>query len=508
VTVTGARAARPGPAGVGLALAVISAATFGTSGTFASSLIQAGWSPAGAADIRIAVSALILTGPALMQLRGRWHLLRRAAPRVAGYGLLAVAGCQLFYFNAVQRIPVGVALLLEYLGTVLVVGWMWLRHGDRPRRLTVTGAVSAIAGLFLVLNLTGSARIDPIGVMWGLLAAVGLATYFVLSASAADPLPPITMAWGGMCVGAAALAVLGGAGVLPLATPAVNVRFLGHWVSWIVPVLGLSLLAAVVAYVAGIGAARRLGAKLASFIGMAEVLFAVLFAWLLLGQLPSPVQFLGGAFILAGIALVRAGELGADRVPGAGARPAGRAGRRRCGTATGRGRPLLWCRGMHGARGGSGSGRDFRRRGAARGRPGVGRRARRDRGAAQPGHRRGAADAGGVQPADGASHHGPHPGRARPAGDRPPGGQRPARAGHGRRSRRAIVARLPGRRAERVRALADGPARHRGQYRRRSPARSQPGRAGRPGSHADQGVAGRRGPGPGAERDPGGGFRP
>ena len=75
------------------------------------------------------------------------------------------------------------------------------------------------------------------------------------------------------------------------------------------PVLGLSLLAAVVAYVAGIGAARRLGAKLASFIGMAEVLFAILFAWLLLGQLPSPLQFLGGAFILAGIILVRAGEL-------------------------------------------------------------------------------------------------------------------------------------------------------------------------------------------------------
>jgi drug/metabolite transporter (DMT)-like permease len=60
--------------------------------------------------------------------------------------------------------------------------------------------------------------------------------------------------------------------------------------------------------VAGIGAARRLGAKLASFIGMTEVLFAILFAWLALGQLPSPIQFLGGAFILAGIALVRAGE--------------------------------------------------------------------------------------------------------------------------------------------------------------------------------------------------------
>jgi drug/metabolite transporter (DMT)-like permease len=305
----------PGFAGAGLGLAVLSAGTFGTSGTFADSLIRAGWSPAAAVTVRISLSALFLTIPALIALRGRWARLRRDAPRVAAYGLLAVAGCQLFYFNALQSIPVGVALLLEYLGSVLVVGWVWLRHGERPRWLTVLGATAAVAGLVMVLNLTGSTHVNPIGVMWGLLAACGLAAYFVLSASgtrggAADrePLPPIAMAWGGMCVGAVALAVLGFAGALPLHATAADVSFLKLRVSWIVPVLGLSLIAAVIAYVAGIGAARRLGAKLASFIGMTEVLFAILFAWLALGQLPTPIQFAGGAFILAGIALVRAGE--------------------------------------------------------------------------------------------------------------------------------------------------------------------------------------------------------
>jgi drug/metabolite transporter (DMT)-like permease len=310
VTIAGIRATRPALGGTGLTLAVLSAATFGTSGTFASSLINAGWSPAAAVIVRIALSALVLTVPALLQLRGRWALLRRGAGRMAAYGLVAVAGCQLFYFNAIERMPVGVALLLEYLGAVLVVGWLWLRHGQRPRRLTVAGAVTAIAGLAMVLNLAGSARLDPIGVMWGLLAAVGLAIYFLLSAAVdEEPLPPVVMAWGGMCVGAAVLAALGWLGVLSMTATASNVDFLGHRVSWIVPVLGLSLVAAVIAYVAGIGAARRLGAKLASFIGMAEVLFAVLFAWLLLGQLPSAVQFVGGAFILAGVTLVRLDEL-------------------------------------------------------------------------------------------------------------------------------------------------------------------------------------------------------
>ena len=307
----------------GLTLAVLSAATFGTSGAFASSLIEAGWSPAAAVITRVAVAAAVLTIPALIQLRGRWSLLLRGAGRAAAYGLVAVAGCQLFYFNAIERMPVGVALLLEYLAAVLVVGWLWLRHGQRPRRLTVVGATVAIAGLAMVLDLGGSARIDPVGVMWGLLAAVGLAIYFLLGAATdEEPLPPIVMAWAGMCVGAVALAALGWTGVLPLTAATGSVGFRGHRGSWVVPMLGLALVAAVVAYVAGIGAARRLGAKLASFIGMAEVLFAILFAWLLLGQLPSAVQFLGGALILAGVTLVRTDELRASPTAGPPGSPA------------------------------------------------------------------------------------------------------------------------------------------------------------------------------------------
>src|SRR5215468_2367400 len=170
VTSARTRATRPAPGSAGLALAVLSAATFGTSGAFASSLIDAGWSPAAAVVTRVAVAALVLTVPAVVQLRGRWWLLRRGAGRVAAYGLVAVAGCQLFFFSAVERMPVGVALLLEYLGAVLVVGWLWLRHGQRPRRLTVVGAAAAIAGLVMVLNVIGSVRLDPLGVMWGLLA--------------------------------------------------------------------------------------------------------------------------------------------------------------------------------------------------------------------------------------------------------------------------------------------------------------------------------------------------
>jgi len=300
--------------GAGLTLAVLSAATFGTSGAFGTALIDAGWTPGAAVTARIVTAALVLTVPALLQLRGRWGLLRRGGALITTYGLVAVAGGQLCYFNAVAHLSVGVALLLEYLGTVLVVGWLWLRHGQRPRGLAVAGGVLALVGLGLVLNLAGSHRLDPVGVMWALGAAAGLAVYFLLSAANDEPLPPLVVAWGGMSVGAVALVALGMTGLLPIRAPRSSVLLLHHRASWLVPVLGLSLLAAVVAYLAGIGAARLLGAQVASFVGLTEVVFAVVFAWLLLGQVPAAMQFIGGTLMVGGVALVRLDDLRAAPV--------------------------------------------------------------------------------------------------------------------------------------------------------------------------------------------------
>jgi drug/metabolite transporter (DMT)-like permease len=292
----------------GLTLAVLSGATFGTSGSFASSLLSAGWSPGAAVTARIIIAALVLTPPALLRLRST-RPTARGLRSVVLYGIFAVAAAQLCYFNAVQHLSVAVALLLEYSGILLVIMWMWARHGHRPRRLTLTGGAVALAGLVLVLDLAGAQHVDLVGVCWGLGAAVGLAVYFVISASADDGLPPIVVAWGGLAVGAV---VLGGAilaGALPVHVTRTDVTLLSHRVSWIVPILGMSLIAAAIAYVTGIAAARLLGAKVASFVGLTEVLFAVGFAWLLLGQSLDVAQAVGAALVVGGIALVRLDEL-------------------------------------------------------------------------------------------------------------------------------------------------------------------------------------------------------
>jgi hypothetical protein len=75
-----------------------------------------------------------------------------------------------------------------------------------------------------------------------------------------------------------------------------------------VPILVIALVAAAFAYVAGIAAVRMLGAKVASFVALTEVLFAVLFAWLVLAELPTPIQLAGGLLIIGGVVAVRADE--------------------------------------------------------------------------------------------------------------------------------------------------------------------------------------------------------
>jgi len=175
--------------------------------------------------------------------------------------------------------------------------------------LTIAGSVVAIIGLVFVLDLIGDAQIDFVGVLWGLGAAVGLAVFFILSAKSDSELPPLAMASGGMAIGAVTLIALGAVGALPMQANMNDVEVAGQQVSWLVPVIGLSVIAAALAYVAGISAARILGSKLSSFVGLTEVLFAVMFAWLFLGQLPTLMQLGGGVLIIAGVALVRIDEL-------------------------------------------------------------------------------------------------------------------------------------------------------------------------------------------------------
>ena len=294
----------------GLLPAVVSAAAFGLSGSLARSLLDLGWSPAAVVAARVGGAFLALLIPCLLLLRRIGLPSARQSGRMVAYGLIAVALAQLCYFSSVQYLSIGVALLLEYLAPVLLIGWHWARSRRRRAPRVLVGAGLALAGLVLVLDLTGKLSINPVGVAWGLGAAACLCAYFLLSEAGGGsaPIHPLLLTTGSTGVGGLAIILLGLTGLLPLTAGTGQTMVAGHAVSWLLPVALLILITAVLAYLTGIAAIRVLGSSVASFVALSEVIFAVIFAALLLSQHPSLTQLVGGALILIGIAVVQRGE--------------------------------------------------------------------------------------------------------------------------------------------------------------------------------------------------------
>lgn len=292
----------------GLVLALVSAATFGMSGALARGLFEAGWSAGSVVLVRVGLAAVVVAPLGIMALHGRWGLVRRNAGLITLYGVLAVAGAQFCYFSAVSYMQVGPALLIEYTAPAAVVVWLWVRQGQRPGAVTLAGAGLAALGLVLVLDLLSGADLNVPGVLWALAAMVGAATYFIISADDSTGLPPLALAAGGLVVGAVALGVLGLVGLMPMAATSEPVAYAGRTVDWWVPLMVLGLVTAAIAYVTGIAAGRRLGSRLASFVALTEVVAGVAWAWLLLDELPRPIQMVGGLLILTGVVVVKLGE--------------------------------------------------------------------------------------------------------------------------------------------------------------------------------------------------------
>lgn len=302
---------------LGLLLATGSAVTFGFSGPLAKSLMTAGWSPTAAVTARLVLGALVLASFATI-VKPDWLREARAHARtVVAYGLIPVAGAQLCFYSAVAHLPVAVALLVEYSAPILVVGWVWVTTKKAPGRLTLAGAGLAIAGVTLVLDVfspvTPSTHVDLVGVAWALGAAVCAACYFVMSdevTADGSGLNAITLAAGSLLVAAVAIALLGTSGVMHLQFTNNDAMLGGSNVPWLVPVVLMAVVATAIAYPLGISGVARLRPSFASLMGLAEVLFAVLAAWLLLGEAIRPIQAVGGVVVLLGLSLARPASRG------------------------------------------------------------------------------------------------------------------------------------------------------------------------------------------------------
>jgi drug/metabolite transporter (DMT)-like permease len=291
--------------GRGTTLVLLAALFFSTSGTLGKSAMSAGFAPEQVAAARIALAGVVLlAGMALVAPR-KLRVRRAELPVLIGYGLLGVAGVQLLYFVAAGRIPVGIAILLEFISPVLIALWVRFVRRHRLPRSVWGGIALAMVGLALVAQVWEGVTLNGLGLLAGFGAALCSAGYFLLGERAVADIEPLGLVTWGMVIGAVAICFVAPPWTWPLGLLRVPVEFgVWHPPVWLLLTL-LVLVSTVLAYICGISSLRHLPASVASVLGLVEPIITTVTAWVLLGEELAWPQLLGSAVLLAGAYIVQ-----------------------------------------------------------------------------------------------------------------------------------------------------------------------------------------------------------
>jgi drug/metabolite transporter (DMT)-like permease len=296
----------------GLVLIVISACAFGGSGTAAKPLIEAGLTPLDVVWLRATGAVLILL-PVLIKHR---DLPRRRPGLILGFGLFAVAGCQGLSFASLALIPVGVALLIEYLGPPLLLGYIRIVQRRKVGRRAALGALLAVLGLCCVVQIwSGLGGLNPWGVAMGLGAAFCQVAYFVLaedvgagaSTRSADekPVDAIALSAYGLLVGSIVFTAASRPWNIDWSVFGHDVAMGGRQVPALLLLGWVIVVATVVAYVTGVAAVSHLSAQVAGVVACLEAVVGTVLAWVLLGEHLALPQIIGGLLVLVGAGIAQ-----------------------------------------------------------------------------------------------------------------------------------------------------------------------------------------------------------
>jgi drug/metabolite transporter (DMT)-like permease len=286
-------------------LVVLASFCFGTSGPLVKPAMDAGLSPQQVASFRIGLAAALLVAFVAVT-RPRLLVVRRSdLPLLIGYGLVGVAAVQLLYFAAVSRIPIGVAMLLEFTSPVLVALWVrFVRRVVLSARMWV-GTALALLGLALVAQVWEGLRLDALGLLFGVASALCAAAYFLIGERGVSTLPALGLVTWGMVVGAVAIAVIAPPWSLPGELLTTGADFGGLHVPVWTLLVTCAVVSTAMAYLLSISAMRYLPANVVSVIAVCEPIVATVIAWLVLGQALAVVQVFGAAVLLAGATVVQ-----------------------------------------------------------------------------------------------------------------------------------------------------------------------------------------------------------
>jgi drug/metabolite transporter (DMT)-like permease len=304
--VTPARHRRPR---AGYAMAATAALLWAVNGTVSKVILASGVSSVRLSQVRTTGACAGLVLVLLATDPGRLKVRARELPFLAVFGIAGLAFVQWFYFLAIHRLEIGIALLIEYLAPLLVALWARYAFHEPVRRRIWLALALALLGLALIVDVGHGGTLSTAGLVFALVSALTYALYLLLAEHALGGRDAVSLLAWGFAFGVVFWSAIAPWWSFPSHRVGADVSLLGNLSSHHLPVWGLMLFMIVVGTIVPffllVSALRHLPATRVGIIAMLEPVGATIVAWAWLDESLGAAQLAGAAVVLAAIVLAQ-----------------------------------------------------------------------------------------------------------------------------------------------------------------------------------------------------------
>jgi drug/metabolite transporter (DMT)-like permease len=293
-------------AGIGATAVSFAALMFGLNASTVKVILATGITPELLVLFRAIFTAAIAGLILLLTNRKAFRVERQDIPLLIVYGIIGIAMMQWSYSNAVSRLPIAVALLIEYTAIVIVPLVALILFKEKIKARLWVGIAAVLVGLGIVSNIWDS-HLDPIGVAWAVMAAICVSVYFLIGEHTQRKRDAMSTLFYTFAIAAVFWAIINI--INPSNIPDINkiVSLSGNladvmWPTW-VALLWLGIMGSFVPMLLDYIALGNLSATAVGIIATSETVFASAFAWIWLDESMTTLGVIGGLIVVAGIIL-------------------------------------------------------------------------------------------------------------------------------------------------------------------------------------------------------------
>ena len=292
-----------------MVLVALAAALFAVNGTVSKIILGSGVSAEQLTEVRCAGALVGLVAIATATRPASLRISLRELPLLGALGVVGLALVQWSYFFAIHRVAIGIALVIQFVGPILVALWARVVYHEHVRRRIWLSLACALAGLTLIVELWRADRPNSAGLAAAAVAALSYAAYILLAETSVRRRDPISLSVWGFGFAALFWSILAPWWRFPAGRVDDSVSLLGNLSGTHAPVWALMLwmvvLGTIVPFLIIVTALRHITATRAGIVAMLEPVLAIAVAWAWLGEDLNAVQLSGAAVTLAGIALAQ-----------------------------------------------------------------------------------------------------------------------------------------------------------------------------------------------------------